>query len=376
MAAPRRRSPASVIDSLFRTPGRFEFFQAVRLLEWNARRDAGDDRLVPGKPVGPGKPLGQDHDPRHEVVRLRADVSLTYPGTELTATTTEPPADGRPGTLTVTVMGLVGAMGVLPQHYTELVVKALRNRSYGLRDFLDLLHHRSLSLFYRAWAKYRLPVSVEQADARGGADPATTAVSSFVGLGTPALAKRMAVGDGTLLHYAGLLSHEVRSAAGLQAMLSDLFACPVAVDSFVGGWIPIPEPEQSRLPGHSPGPGQPDGRHCRLGVDAVAGTRVWDVQGRFRVRIGPLDHRRFAAFLPDGAEMAEMRDLVRFYAGPDLDVDVQVVLRADAVPPCRLEGRDGTPGTRLGWDSWVLEGASPADRGDAVFTLETEWNGS
>ena len=64
MAPPRRRSPASVIERLFRDPRRFEFFQAVRILEWQAARESRDPRLEPRKPVG------RDHDPRREVVRL------------------------------------------------------------------------------------------------------------------------------------------------------------------------------------------------------------------------------------------------------------------------------------------------------------------
>ncbi|NYZ17598.1 type VI secretion system baseplate subunit TssG [Azospirillum sp. RWY-5-1] len=363
MAPPRRRSPASVIDRLFRDPRRFEFFQAVRLLEWQAARDQRDLRLEPRKPVG------RDHDPRREVVRLATEPSLTFPGNEIA--TAEAPAGGKPGTLTVTFLGLVGPVGVLPQHYTEHVIRALRQRSRSLRDFLDLFHHRSLSLFYRAWAKYRLPVAYERMPERSNghaADPVTTAVAAFAGVATPGLQHRLAVEDSTLLHYAGLLSGEVRSATGLQSMLSDFLGRPVAIDTFVGGWLTIAPEGQSRLPTAD----EPMGQYCRLGFDSVAGERAWDVQGRFRIRVGPLDLPTFAAFMPEGRDMARLRDLVRFAVGPELDFDVEVTLAAASVPQCRLaDGADDDTNvgleSRLGWNSWLMHGPSPEDRKDAVF---------
>ncbi len=50
------------------------------------------------------------------------------------------------------------AAGVLPHHYTELVIRRLQLRDTSLRDFLDVFHHRALSFFYRAWKKYRPPL--------------------------------------------------------------------------------------------------------------------------------------------------------------------------------------------------------------------------
>ena len=45
-----------------------------------------------------------------------------------------------------------------------------------------------------------------------------------------------------------------------------------------------------------------------------------------------------------------LRGLVRFYAGPELDFDVELVLKKDEVPGSTLGG-DGGP--RLGWTSWL-----------------------
>ena len=42
------------------------------------------------------------------------------------------------------------------------------------------------------------------------------------------------------------------------------------------------------------------GRFCELGVDAMLGERVWDVQGRFRLRVGPLSFDEYHSLLPGG----------------------------------------------------------------------------
>ena len=46
MAAKGRRHPDNLIETLHDQPYRFEFFQAVRILEQLARRQSGDPRFA------------------------------------------------------------------------------------------------------------------------------------------------------------------------------------------------------------------------------------------------------------------------------------------------------------------------------------------
>src|SRR5207244_2018241 len=115
MGAEGGRARPALIDRLFREAYRFDFFQAVRLLEHLARERAGDD------PAARRYPVGQDWLPGREVVRFRALPSLSFaPGAirHLRAPEAdgEAPANGAPPEMVVTFMGLTGPTGVLPQH--------------------------------------------------------------------------------------------------------------------------------------------------------------------------------------------------------------------------------------------------------------------
>jgi type VI secretion system protein ImpH len=105
----------------------------------------------------------------------------------------------------------------------------------------------------------------------------------------------------------------------------------------------------------------------QLGEGAIAGDAVWDPQGCFRVRLGPLKLVQFLAFLPDGQAIQELRDLVRFYVGTVLEFDFQFVLKAGEVPWSRL-GDESPAGPRLGWCSWLKTGEFEMDATEAVFS--------
>jgi type VI secretion system protein ImpH len=358
----------SVEGRLFEEGYAFDFFQAVRLL---GRLDAGRT------PVGHGGPPGG------EVVRFRAHLSLSFPPSAVHELTR--PSPGRPvPAMTVTFLGLTGPSGVLPRHYTELLLRLEKEsrgpEKHAPRDWLDLFNHRLVSLFYRAWEKYRFYLAYERGlPDRAEPDPFTRCLFSLVGLGTGGLRKRLrvasredgreqtlaAVEDLALLHYAGLLAQRHRNAAGLEALLRDYFGLPVRVSQFQGQWLVLEPANQSRL-----GAG-----NAELGVNVVAGERVWDVEGKVRVRLGPLGYGQFLRFLPDRAPVPDNKaffllvHLVRFYVGPQFDFDVQLVLRAEDVPECQLaEGGPAEP--RLGWNAWLCSQQPDRPAEEAVFPGE------
>jgi type VI secretion system protein ImpH len=334
------------------------------------------------------KPVGRAGPPAAEVVRFRAHLSLSFPPSSIFEVLPPLPPQALP-VMTVAFLGLTGPSGVLPRHYTELLIRQERDvkgpERYALRDWLDLFNHRLIALFYRAWEKYRFFISYERGEyIRPEPDPFTRGLFSLVGLGLRPLRNRLCVStavevgdqrrekilakidDYSLLYYAGFLSHRPRCAMSLEALLRDYYQLPIQVLQFQGQWLHLEPANQSR-------PGEM-GANNQLGVNLVAGTRVWDVQTKIRIRVGPLGYARFNEFLPDRSPVPRRKaffllaHLIRLYIGAELDFDVQLVLRADEIPACRLAEGGGVP--QLGWNTWVHARPMTADAGDAVFEGE------
>jgi type VI secretion system protein ImpH len=359
----------------------FDFFQAVRLLQ----------RMEPGRAR-----VGLTGPPGNEAVRFRARNSLSFPPSSIhdlqRPTSTHPVP-----VMEQAFMGLTGPSGVLPRHYTDLVYKIERDartpEKHALRDWFDLFNHRMVSLFYRAWEKYRFYVPFERGDHAGEEpDRFTAALLSLVGLGLRPLRGRLHVRardgvdedgeprervlarieDLVLLHFGGLLGHRPRCAVALETMLGDQFGVPTRIEQFRGQWLKLEPPNRTRLGGAL--------GNNEVGVSAVAGRRVWDRQSKFRVRLGPMTYAQFVEFLPDRAPVRERKtffllaQLVRLYADPGLDFDVQLVLKAEEVPECQLTD-GGSIGARLGWNTWLLTRPATRDAEDVVISGEEAFSG-
>ncbi len=364
----------TVEDRLFERGFRFNFFQAVRLLQ-----RLGQRHNPPRSPVG-----RKDGLPALEAVRFRAHQSLSFPPSSIyeivRAGSKQPPA------MSVWFMGLTGIHGELPRHYTELVLRLARDEDgpeqYLLREWFDLFNHRFIALFYRAWEKYRFYVPFERGEAGDPEhpDPFTRCLLSLLGLEPAPLRNRLhvscrrrqgprvwgevlaRVNDLALLRYSGLLAPRRRTAVGLELLLRDYFQVPVRVKQFQGQWLRLEPATRSRAGGAA--------SDTRLGVNLVAGDRVWDIENKIRICLGPLRYAQFLELLPDRAAIPERKaffllsHLVRLYVGPGLDFDIQLVLRAEDVPQWRMGGTNGTA-ARLGWNTWASS-RTPARDADTV----------
>jgi type VI secretion system protein ImpH len=321
------------------------FFQAVRLLLRASRTT-----------------LGRDLRPSAEAIRLRAEASEAFPASELSHIEFSQQADRKP-ILDASFFGLYGPSGALPQHYTQLVIDRIRKKDTGIRDFLDIFNHRFLSLFYRAWEKHHFPVAYETAHQAKVPDLVTECLMSLVGFGNAGVRDRLQISDKAWLHYAGLKALSGPRPDALQGMISHHFKIPANVQSFQGEWLRIPIVEQTRLGASRLG----ETKNNALGVEAVAGQRIWAVEHRFRIELGPLRLEQFKRFIPDGPSLEPLAQLVRTYVGPQFEFDVQVILQPSDVPGTTLGGASSS---RLGWNTWLGDWRSDSSARDAIFESE------
>lgn len=345
MAGADRAAADRLMHDLSERPYEFDFYQAVRRLEC-ARSD------LPR--VGWSQRLADD------AVRFSQEPSLAFaPSTvwDLKFSGERGPAAPR---MFVNFIGLFGPNGPLPLHLTEYARD--RERNHGdptLARFLDIFHHRIVSLFYRAWASNQKTVSMDRGI--GAADDRFAAfIASLFGAGMDTLQARSRVEDHAARFYSGRLVSQARNAEGLRAIISDYFGVPTELHEFSGQWMPLPTDCRCRL-GASRATGL-------LGSTALVGSSMWECQQKFRLRLGPLSIADYVRMLPTGESLGRLKDWVRLYAGDELTWDLQLVLLSRHVPPVRLGHAGESRGEgRLGWTTWLASGPPGHDPDDLVL---------
>ena len=372
MADPDGQHQQSVTADILSRPQAFDFFHALRSVE-------NEFRSHPQ--------IGRSRTLREEgAVRFGQFLSLSF------ATAAMEQAQGRhpePNKLAIRFTGLTGPHGPLPLRMTEFI----RNRLYGIYDmdlrgtkadaanpfgsavprdgalagFLDIFHHRSISLFYRAWAVAQKTVDFDRV-CQPPAEPSPTGgatagsgradepcfsrwIASLFGCGESVFEGSDAISTWRKLPFAGFLSSPQRHASGLAAVLTSFFCAPAGVEELAGHWLEIP-PEQCCRLGENRATGQ-------LGTNCLVGSKVWDRQLKFSVRLGPLSFARFQTFLPGSQGHRELHDWIAFYTRREFFWEAAIVLKKEDVPAIQL----GAAG-RLGHTAWLTSAPRMDDAGD------------
>ena len=222
MPGAQRRINPGVSQQLLSEPYRFQFFQAVRVLEHLfVRSGSRPQDVVPHK------------------LKFRNTLSMSFPSSDIEKLVAYNAADEaietRPSSqpdeltdidevdITPAFMGMLGTQGVLPFGYTELLAsRELYQRDHAARAFLDIFSNRALALFYLSWKKYRPALQYEFHSGKHFL-PLVRALS---GLGLPAHESALSEGvgkvhDQALAYYAASISQRPLSAATLQDTLSE-----------------------------------------------------------------------------------------------------------------------------------------------------------
>jgi len=355
MHTAKRRFEPAVIERLFTEPFRFQYFQAVRMLElWLKRHGVAQEGAVAN------------------FMRFQNPVSLAFPASQIDSLRPEPreilptaPALAQALLskqlqylrMTPNFMGFLGSAGTLPAHYTEsIAAHQLYEKDEGPRAFLDAFSSRSLSLFYEAWRKYRLALKY-QADQQDRFMPLLLALG---GLGNRSLTHRLQEGgvrDESLAYFAAALRHKPASAVLIARVLGEYFGVKVAATQFIGSWYDVPQQQLTAL----------GGVQAQLGATAMAGTRVWQRDLRMRLTVGPLCRRDFNGFLPGGSAAQAMEKMLSMFTGVSLEYEICLVLRGEDVTGTALGQAPGCG--RLGWDSFMHEGGASQDRADVRYNI-------
>lgn len=303
----------------------FDFYQAVRVL-----LALHPNAATPGRHGQLSK----------EAVRFCANLSLGFPASDVERVTRETASAAAlpPYAMTVNFLGLIGPASPLPAYYTEEAIRADADTAVA-QHFLDMFHHRLTSFVYRSWEKYRYMLQYRP----GARDPFSNRMFALIGLGHAQLRENSQIEWARVLPYLGLIGMKVRSASLLSSVVSHYFGgVPAQVQEYMRHKTVIDPMQRNRL----------GVVNCSLGVNGMLGEKVYDVNTKFRLRIGAMDYTAYREFLPGGSDYDVLRELVRFTLVDPLEYDVELLLRADEVPPTTL-AKDNP--CRLGYSNWLGE---------------------
>ena len=350
MATTRRRKSLNLIEQLQSEPYRFDFFQAVRLLERAAHQPQDNEEIAADSVGGLARP-------DQEAVHFSADPGLAFHGSDVTRVTQKrihsretEESSVLQWQMNVAMMGLTGSQGVMPYAFSEMVLGELRKKNRALSDFFDLFNHRIISMFYEAWHKYQMVPEYERAQQNGSLknDLFTESLLSISGLGLSELRFRTAVSDEHMARYAGHLGRGICSAESLRSAIEGMFGFDTRIEQFRGEWYELPEDVRCRLPDED----HPQGVNNQLGMSTVIGSVCYQIQNKFGVVITPRSKDEFMSLAPGSKTLEELRSFIRMSAGSEQDFEIEVRLNDDNLSLRNLLESDGNMGL-LGWNTHV-----------------------
>lgn len=294
-----------------------------------------------------GPRIGRNARLAQEAVRLGQDPFLAFPAEDFTPPRNAAPGPaGLPRELRTPLFGLFGPFGALPLTTTEEVARWLAAGDAAFTDFADIFAARFIQLHFRAWSDAH-PISQHD---RPDDDRFQVYVGAVAGVATPAFRHHDGLPDTARLPLVSLFGGRVRSPARLRQMIATHLGLDVRVEEHVVGWLDFESGDLTRL-----------GARGQLGRDAFLGSKLCSVNETIRLHIRTASLAQYRHMLPGAPGAGRLAEIVFWYLGKTLDVDVALSLPADQVEGARL----GVSAS-LGWMAALPRRAPPGAAPDAM----------
>lgn len=276
--------------------------------------------------------VGQAELPEQEFFRLSQQPALAFAPREIAGIDMRYKAPH----IRLLSLGMLGSNGPLPIHYTEIAKDRLENRKdRTLVDFLDIFHHRFLTLFYRAWSQSQSAAGLDRAG-----DERFSRYVAWLNGDEFRETEHLHLPPHARLAASAHLIREARNPDGITCTLSHFLGVPTELQEFVHHWIEITPDERTRL-------GKPSFSSV-LGEGVVLGDKVPDRQHCFCLVIGPLNFEEYLRFLPNGKDLPVLIEWVRAFVGFEYHWKIQLNIQMESASITQLGGTQ-----RLGWTTWL-----------------------
>lgn len=279
--------------------------------------------------------IGYASTPEQESLRFGQAPYLSFPTTSI--------AEVRPGndkyaTLVMTYFfGLLGVNGPMPLEFTNFVFQQSHNNyDQTWRRFLDIIHHRFTTLFYRAWAMNEQAVSYD----RPKDDMISDIISSLAGfMPDTSLYKKSTkmMGANFANHYGCMIKNK----PALESILRNLVKSKLEINDHVIGSYNIPRKELARLGKQTTAV---LGQNMQLGRHYMTATR------EFHIKIGPISFKESEKWMPDTEGFDMICDIITAYLCKPMDYQFDFILKGSELPKLVLGKKKSM---RLGRNCWL-----------------------
>lgn len=241
--------------------------------------------------------------------------------------------------LVINFLGLIGQHGILPEHFTELVLERLRAKDKSLLNFFDIFHDKFFSLLYEMSQINQFSANYERKRNHFITDSLTALAGQKFNI--------IPLGDETVRtsdlssYYVNLFGIQNRPHEGLRQLLMDYFQIPITIEQYQPHWYFLEKTDISKLS---------SAKTLRLEKTTILGKRIWQVQNHFTVILGSLSVKQFICFLPGSRCLPILNQLIRSYVGLEHDYAIKLKIMSNQLPLAKLTAKKSL---RLGWNTYI-----------------------
>jgi len=241
-------------------------------------------------------------------------------------------------------MGLLGPCGPMPLEFTQILYQRAHN-DYDLAPsrFLDIIHHKFIGLFYRAWQYNEQTAQADHPEH----DLILSMIDAIAGgrVSTPE-----EIPTEIENYNADLFSFNVKSAAGLETLLRRNLHLPMRIIPHLLSRLRL-EKEYRCVPGKA--------GCAELGVSMQLGYSGWSKTSKFLISTDVLAYQDSLPLMPGAKGFQLLTRLVSRYLDRPMDFDLEINLQKEKLPDPCLDGS-----LQLGRGIWLT-----GDR-TGVFSLK------
>ncbi|MGF1755127.1 type VI secretion system baseplate subunit TssG [Vibrio makurazakiensis] len=269
---------SSFIQDLSAQPERYEFIQAMRLLE-SAQSSSRS-------PIS---------------IELKAEAMPTGNPQEIQYFSLK----GNKAKLRLAKQALSGVKGVIPNYIYEELLSALHNEDHALKDFLDVFNQRHFEIAYRVQAQRWLLVESEQNAKK------TALLNNIAALNNE---------HHEFFQYSLLLNQQSRSLTTLNQLLNDYFPYTIDVSCQNSERRQLPMDSLTRL-------GSQRGFNSQLGQGFLLGKTCLAHFNNLNISVTPKSQREFHQIQQDNALANSMLRLTQHYLRDNTPVSIYLSVK-------------------------------------------------